>query len=594
MNALLALAVLTVAEDLPVVEVEGQPLAANVERVMQAMTFLGAPHPLRSDVKLRDAVRRQDGAALQQLLDPAAVLVVHLNPEMRVKVQRGPGPARLQQGGYTPLLVKVVNESTATPRLRLISPQMGAVYSGASLFSLQRQKQPRLNDNENTQQRSDRFLDAEFYREPPMTDRLSGLTVEYLIVLVYSSDAGKREALIGVNADQGNQDLGFRGETPVLFDIQEARPVKLSIQDETGSPTTARLTFRDRQGRVYPPRAKRLAPDFFFQDQVYRRDGESIILPPGELTMIYSRGPEYRSLTRQVTVTRDAEPRIKLQLERWINPAQYGFYSGDHHIHAAGCAHYTAPTQGVSPADMFRQVQGEGLNVGCVLTWGPCFDFQRQFFSHEADAVSESLTVLKYDLEISGFGSQALGHVCLLNLKDQVYPESDGTSTKGWPTWTTPVLRWAKEQGGVTGYAHSASGLHIDPEAAAERLMERFDDNKDRQLQLLETSKALLPAPFAEIDSDRSQALTLAELIEAHRFAAEQLPNLAIPEMSGVGAMEICVAVHEGVCDFISAMDTRRIQEWNTWYHLLNCGYSLKVSGETARTIPTYPSKNWN
>jgi hypothetical protein len=28
-------------------------------------------------------------------------------------------------------------------------------------------------------------------------------------------------------------------------------------------------------------------------------------------------------------------------------------------------------------------------------------------------------------------------------------------------------------------------------------------------------------------------------------------------------------------------MDTPRIGEWNTWYHLLNCGYPLKVAGET-------------
>jgi hypothetical protein len=45
--------------------------------------------------------------------------------------------------------------------------------------------------------------------------------------------------------------------------------------------------------------------------------------------------------------------------------------------------------------------------------------------------------------------------------------------------------------------------------------------------------------------------------------------------------MEISVAVSDGVCDFISAMDTARIQEWNTWYHILNCGFPLKVSGET-------------
>jgi hypothetical protein len=51
--------------------------------------------------------------------------------------------------------------------------------------------------------------------------------------------------------------------------------------------------------------------------------------------------------------------------------------------------------------------------------------------------------------------------------------------------------------------------------------------------------------------------------------------------MRGAGAMEILVSVPEGVCDFISAMDTGRIGEWNTWYHLLNCGFAVKVSGET-------------
>jgi len=28
-------------------------------------------------------------------------------------------------------------------------------------------------------------------------------------------------------------------------------------------------------------------------------------------------------------------------------------------------------------------------------------------------------------------------------------------------------------------------------------------------------------------------------------------------------------------------MDTNRLQEWNCWYHLMNCGYPLKASGET-------------
>jgi hypothetical protein len=51
--------------------------------------------------------------------------------------------------------------------------------------------------------------------------------------------------------------------------------------------------------------------------------------------------------------------------------------------------------------------------------------------------------------------------------------------------------------------------------------------------------------------------------------------------MDGIGAQEICVTVAQKVCDFISAMDTARVPEWNCWYHIMNCGYPLKASGET-------------
>jgi len=57
------------------------------------------------------------------LLDPHVLLLVQLNPEARVKVKRGPAPATLQQGGYTPILIKVHNESTVTKPLRIASPQ---------------------------------------------------------------------------------------------------------------------------------------------------------------------------------------------------------------------------------------------------------------------------------------------------------------------------------------------------------------------------------------------------------------------------------------------------------------------------------------
>lgn len=569
------------------VAVEAQPLAANVERLAQALEQLGAPLPADVRAAADRAGRDRDANALQSVLDPRVLIAVHINPEARVRVTRGPAAAVLQQGGYTAVILKIVNESRSTPRLRIGSPQAGPVYAGMASLSADRMQQQHLRVNENSEGRTDRFLDVEMFSSSPMTPTLSGLEVEYAIALIYSSEVGRREATIVIDGGQGTQDLGFRAEVPVLFDARPAVAVRLSVLDDDGSPTMGRFQFVDDQGHVFPPQAKRLAPDLFFQKHIYRAHGEEVLLPPGHLTMYYGRGPEYRWLSRKVTIAappagsngRGPAPEIAVRLERWINPSAHGYYSGDHHIHAAGCAHYTMPTQGVTPADMFRQVKGEGLNVGSVLTWGPGFDHQQQFFAPTVDARSEPLTRIKYDIEVSGFGSEALGHVCLLNLKEQIYPGAQGS--KGWPSWTLPVLRWTRAQGGTAGYAHSGSGLQIDAAAATGRLLAALDANHDGRLDAAEAAGGLLPEPFATIDTDHDGLVTKLELESSHDRADDQLPNLAIPELNSVGAQEIFVTAAHGLADFISAMDTDRIREWNAWYHLLNAGLNVKASGET-------------
>jgi Ca2+-binding EF-hand superfamily protein len=553
--------------------IEGQPLAANAARLVKSLEFLGTPLPAAIAKDLSKAIDDKDARKVQQILDAHVLFVVSINPESRVKLARGPAEPTIQQSGWTPVLVKIVNESTVKKPLKIASPQSGEVYSGRG--ERNPKDDPKIVE---------RFLELQMFTEPPMTKELSGLGVEYAVALIYSSEAGKREATIGFDIGQGNQDLGFRGETAVLFDVKPAIPVKLSITDFDGKPTVGRFTITDASGKVYPPQPKRLAPDFFFQRQIYRPDGGTVLLPPGEFNIEYGRGPEYRVKTTKFKVEAARKPpQFAVKLERWVNPADHGWFSGDHHIHAAGCAHYTNPSEGVLPQDMFLHVKGEGMNVGCCLTWGPCYDYQRKFFEAAPHKLSEPFTILKYDVEVSGFGSQALGHVCLLNLRDQTFPGSEGTKVKGWPTWTTPLMKWGKDQGAVTGYAHSANGLQVNAKNAAARLFAELDTDKDGYISVAEVKARRWPLPeaFARIDANNDGKLSPEELLRSHERSLAVLPNLAIPEMNGIGAQEICVTTAMGVCDFISAMDTQRLPEWNCWYQIMNCGFPLKVSGET-------------
>ncbi|MEE2643063.1 MAG: CehA/McbA family metallohydrolase [Planctomycetota bacterium] len=567
-------------------EVELQPLVANVRRLLQALEAIGEPVSPTRRKKIEAFIEQGDLPGLQQGLQPLVDLSLRVSANGKISGHpAGPGLS-LFRTGFKPLIFRVENRSGKRFELQAFSPNAGAVYSGTSQFSLQRQQQTELGKAQNADGSTNRYLDIEVYTRSPMKRNLSGLSVEYGICLVQSLRSGHLQPRVGFRVVRESKE-GEENEQPELFPlelhVQEAIPVEFRIIDpsQQSRHPIAKLVIRDQQGRVYPNQPKRLAPDLFFQPQIYRRSGEKIFLKPGTYQVRYSRGPEYRLLQKSFQV-RSGSPNLwELKLKRWFDAAGFGYYSGDHHIHAAGCSHYALPTQGVRPRDMYRQVTGEGLNVGCILTWGPCFDFQRKFFDPAPLSFENRETLIKYDIEVSGFGSQALGHVCLLNLENQTYPESGGTKNKGWPTWTTPVMKWAKKQGGYTGYAHSASGLAIDPIQASRRLLAALDQNEDGHLSKDECHSQLLPLPFAKIDTNANRLLSPDELINSHRKSAEQLPNYSIPEMNGVGAMEICVSAVHGVCDFISAMDTARIQEWNTWYHLLNCGFPIKVSGET-------------
>ena len=497
------------AQQLPVVAtVDHQPLAAQVSRLLEALQFLGEPLPADETAELKrlagaPADRAAAVADIQKILDRHCLVGIEINPESRVKVQEGPAKPELLEQGWRTFLVKVNNQAGITPVLVADSPNAG-MLAGSEPYAVNR-----------------RWLDIRMFDKQPLRPRLSGLEVEYRILQLFSRDAGKREARLEFNVGQGTQDLGFRSQVDLLFQAKPATKVTLRVFDADDQPTTASFLVRDAADRVYPSQAKRLAPDLAFQPQVYRANGDFLLLPPGDYTVEYTRGPEYRKKLQKVHVGGDPMELV-FHLERWIDPAKQGWYSGDHHIHAAGCAHYEKPTEGVYPADMMRYILGEDLKVGSVLSWGPGWYFQKTFFEGKDNKLSTTENLMRYDVEVSGFPSSHTGHIVLLGLTEQDYP---GTKRiEDWPSWGIPVFRWAKSQNAVAGFAHSGWGLALK---------------------------------------------------------SDKLPTDEIPPFDGIGANEYIVGVTQNLVDFISTVDTPSIWELNIWYHTLNVGYRTRISGET-------------
>lgn len=543
--------------------VETQPLLAQALRLQEALAFLGSALSAEDSKQLRElqhkAADNQTAEEIQKILDPYCLAIVSINPESRVKVTRGEAPAKLIQGGWTSFLVKVHNDAHVTGPLEVESPNAQAAVHAPS-------HHPRVKEKDviTPGQAQNRFLEMLVYRNRPLLPNLSGLGLEYAVVQIYSKDAGRREAEIGFNVGQGTQDIGFRNTIPVLFDISPSVKVTFDVKDDDGSATMASFLITDGIERIrddsttnlwkvdfhlaaarreyheprvpkklkgiYPLPSRRVAaydtyPDFFFQPQIYRESGEHVMLPPGKYNVTFTRGPEYIAQTRMLEVAENiSEMKVSFQLKRWINLAKLGWYSGDHHIHGAGCSHYDSPEEGVPPSHMWRQVVGEDLNVGASLAWGPSWYHQKTFFTGKDEPFSTAKNIMRNDVEVSGFPSSHAGHIVLLRLKEDDYP---GTSEiEQWPSWTLPVLKWAKSQGGVVGYAHSGWGL--EP-------MEKTD----------------------------------------------KLPNYIMPKMDGIGANEYIVTVTQNVIDFYSAGDTPPIWELNMWYHTLSAGFRTRISGET-------------
>jgi len=526
-----------------------------VNRALEALRKLGAPAAIADTQQIAALARQNDVAAVsaaEQILDRYTLMSVSLAADGPVHVAAGAAPRQLVEQGWRIFLLRVENPSAKTDSLLFTSKAstLGDLERSGGTMAQRAYLKDRLYKGPLIEKM---WLISEFYDTTPLvgwsgaiqTIALSGAAIEYHVLQLLSRDSGRRTADLSIYAlPKVDHSLFRSGHRPFEFDCLPSRNVELGILDADGRGCVASLTIKDKLDRVYPSQAMRIAPDLFFHEQVYRADGETLRLPDGEYTVESKRGPEYLSAIRSVIIDADRS-RIDIKLQRWIDPAKWGWYSGDTHIHAAGCAHYQIPTEGVSPETLIRHMRGEALSIGDALNWGPSWYYQKQFFSGQAQSPAAALehpdlqkangatlqprptpedpdSIIRYDVEVSGFPSSHAGHLVLLRLKEQNYP---GTQLiEDWPSWNLPILKWVRAQGALAGYAHCGNGMAVD---------------------------------------------------------SSDLPNYEIPPMDDTGTQEGIVDVTHGYVEFLSGCNTIPIAELNAWYHMLNCGFRMAMIGET-------------
>ena len=506
---------------LPIVQVEPQPLAAQAARIADALDYVGAPLAPADRAALRAAaatsrrIRRDPG-------DPRSPLPArgpHQPGEPR-EGRAGPARAELVEHGWRVFLVKVRNEAGVTAPLRVSSPQARPVFArGPRGFSMD----PRPAQTIPAADVADRWLDLELFDKPPLAAAplRPGRRVPHRPAL--SRDAGKREAKLASDVGQGTQDLGFRSDVPILFTRpaarrrDAARPRRRRPADHrrvhdprragprlsvAGQAPGARLLLPppglSRRRRDRAPAAGVYAVEVHPRAGVLCRSGSASPSGASRRTASFALDALDRPGGARLVLRRSPRPRRRLPALR-------------------------EPDQGVEPRDMMRHILGEDLNVGCVLTWGPCWYHQKQFFEGKDHPLSTPRQPDALRRRGLGLPLEPRRAPLLLRLKEDDYP---GTTTiEEWPSWDLPVLKWGKAQGGVVGFSHSGWGLR-----------------------------------------DRSDTT---------------LPTYEMPPFDGIGANEYIVDVTHDAVDFISTVDTPAPWELNIWYHTLNCGFRTRISGET-------------
>jgi len=128
--------------------------------------------------------------------------------------------------------------------------------------------------------------------------------------------------------------LGIAGRSSAEATKDSAKATLSVTIHEPGSKTLlpCRAWVQAGNRRLFNPLTKTCTP--YPKDRSFSCDGEfSILAPPGKAVIHVERGKEYWPVDQEAVVDGDTPQDVAIELKRWVNMVQEGWYSADLHVH---------------------------------------------------------------------------------------------------------------------------------------------------------------------------------------------------------------------------------------------------------------------
>ena len=260
--------------------------------------------------------------------------------------------------------------------------------------------------------------------------------------------------------------LTFPGASSRPLEITERRrlhpggALHLTVRDERGQPTAARVTVTDAGGRFFASSHAWLHHAEFdrnespFEARYFHTAGDELIeVPAGSVSVEVMKGltrpPERRSVTVTAGVT--SEVPVVLTARRWPDGTGRHWVSGDVHVHMNYAGHYRN-----TPARLVLQAQAEDLDIVENLIVNKEQRFPDIAYSGRGvDPASTASTLVVHGQE---FHSSYWGHLGLIGLRgDTLLPGFAGypnTAAASLAPTNADVADLAHARGALVGYVH--------------------------------------------------------------------------------------------------------------------------------------------